>query len=655
MKIIAVTLFILGLTIHQGTYAENSDVTIVIDGKVYTTKDSLPSGSSDGSGGFVKSDNYENNESEMIVAMTLEERLGLVNASSFDKADMVNGIRVESNGRNFGQFDVNSKDTLLSLTSFLDENKLLLGNSRGYEFIIHGIETADPKFTNELGYTRSKIRFSQVVQGLHLPTSTLTVVDGSVVYLEVNLANPHDVANLIANSLPLRDLLTLAKDAAQSHFGSFDNIEIDSPVYRIMESKDGSRYTVIFEVQFGAHVIRIDATNGMVAEEYSTMDFQDECEWIDDSALTNHLSCASTTVMETFRINNQCVGSHPNCENEKYQQSINSVLTMSAWASIFGAPGPSASNFDIMYEARNPTNIADRSAWHTGYTNGTSTVGTGTGYLGGSSEERDDTIKHEWNHAWHYSRTHPATLPSGNFFAVAMGESIADTFRAFSENDWVQNLTSGGSRNLNNGTTWSNWNSGVNFNTSHKSSVILSDLFYEIQFEIGLLKGMELFIDMADQAKGSSYTTISEFREDLRNYIYNPIFLQPSQRAAICQIWQQKGMPGTLCSVPDKPSWISVINTGQCGYFPVPGGYAYGSKFTVSWANVTREDSFQLQHSQNPFVGYTTLLTTARDVTTALPYYYYTNDLFYVAVRACNESGCGELTGAPAQNTCSLN
>jgi len=45
MKIIAVTLFILGLTIHQGTYAENSDVTIVIDGKVYTTKDSLPSGS----------------------------------------------------------------------------------------------------------------------------------------------------------------------------------------------------------------------------------------------------------------------------------------------------------------------------------------------------------------------------------------------------------------------------------------------------------------------------------------------------------------------------------------------------------------------------------------------------------------------------------
>lgn len=163
-------------------------------------------------------------------------------------------------------------------------------------------------------------------------------------------------------------------------------------------------------------------------------------------------------------------------------------------------------------------------------------------------------------------------------------------------------------------------------------------------------KGSILFYAMVDHALAG--TNITELRTALRSYIYGSA-LTIAERASVCNVWQSLSMPGVLCDPPSRPSNIYVTNTGACQWVYNPHPYLYhASVYTVSWSNVNREDRFEFLSSPSPWFGYQVFLTLPKDATSISPYYYHTVGTNYAAVRACNESGCSGLTGAPAYDTC---
>lgn len=592
-----------------------------------------------------------------------QKRIKEVQPSTFTKQTDGYLLRVDIGAKNFGKVEIKSlaegeevakSEAKAKISQFLNENAAIVGRAGEYEYIVNYV-------------TRHSIKFHQIVDGMEMPDSLITIGNAhEVASLQLVVTEPGNPILDRSTWLTEEELELQAITLIDSELGGFDKRKsLERSVYRLIEhtveeESKGNELVVelipLYETFYAGYRIQLNALTGeLFGFGTDAVNALDECDKFNPTNF-GHTACDSVTpggilIFKHFRTNNSCLNQSTLCSNPQINAVQQGVLNTGISLHLAGYPGPS--DLDILYHARDPYTGAVLAAGIQFNAGQGPAISIGDPVLNSvaanANEMRQDIGGHELVHAWHAVYNY-SVRNSTLFFAKAFRESVADLLRAITSGEFTTQLPGVAPRVLDNSTTWNSWNTS----DEYIASLVLSNFFLEINKSIGggmSGKGTKLLINMIEN--GNAGTSIENLRLALRSYIYGTN-LTIAERASVCNIWTSLSMPGVLCDPPSRPASFSAVNTGICSYYG-PGLSYFGSVFRLYWSNVDREDYFEVMDSLNPWIGYVPKITFQKDVTQSFPLLYFVDGLFYVAVRACNESGCSGLSGAPAQNTCFFN
>lgn len=566
-----------------------------------------------------------------------------IEANEYESRDIQSGYRISLKANKLGKLEksiLQKKDSKASheISKFLSKQELIVGKAKDYIYEIDRV--------TEIG-EKTYVHFHQVIDSLELPPSRISLDKNQEAFsFELVSANPsNDIFNK-ESWLSEGELLDLAKASYEASYGAFSSESVDDTSYQVLFNDTATRLVVALEMSHEDYRISIDVASGEVL--FITKEVAYATRRCDNNGTTNaERDCDHSQT--TIFYNNGCVGGSSRCSDPDVSDLNLGILTSEFFTTGNGQPG--TTNFDVVFDTVHPNYIL------AGFRrfSGRNVIGLGPDWSSASSSIRQEVAAHEWGHLWHRHQNTTAYNYT-SYFSGAVKESFADLIRGFSTLDPAITMPSGWvSRNLDNNLKWTNFVNQAN--KEHANSQIISELFWEIWKGLGSTEGLKLFFYMADNqdnAKSSAPGgyTIDDFKLTLRDYLYSS--LNSSQRSTVCSIWTSRTFPDSPCKVPGKPSWFTATNLGTCGwtYVPSQGGYAYGSSYSFNWANVSREDYFNLCWSTNPFSGYICDQTFAKNDTSSLPVGQIVVGNIYVGSQGCNESGCGSLTAAAASSTC---
>ena len=584
-------------------------------------------------------------------------RLSEVGAVIYEKRELENGeytnlIGVDAGNLNKSIISKKDKKATQELAKFLAKNEALLGKAKDYEFKIVSVNQR---------MESTKVKFHQLIDGVPLPESRLTILNETTVdTFQIVTANPSDAVFDKASWISEKDLLEIARTALDTEFGRPVEEEPESSGFKGVFHKDIEAITVVFEVQFSGRLIQINAISGEVHLIANLTAAYRMCEKKPAATYGSYKDCGNSN-MEVFNNNGTCQGGSSNCTDLDYNDAKFEVQDAYLWSADGGYRLSGPASYDLMFDVYNPdaSPIVDTVGWARKNQSGLYAIGFGPSWKSASNTIQSDVAVHEYGHTIHIAHNITAYNAHQDEFGLAVGESIGDVFAAYETGDTTISLPqSFGSREVDNNRKWSDWNT---LNGYHQKSQIISEFFWEVKKALESPLGERIFFDFVEDHSSATAGNLGVFdiydvRGFVRNFIYNVgVGLTSSQRSSICSIWTSRNFPGSPCKTPDKPDWITSHIYPNCGttWDPDQQAYISGSQYYFKWDDVNREDNFWICDSENPFSGYSCFTWTSRNDTNSLPWsFVVASPTWYVAVMACNESGCSSLMGMPITNYC---
>jgi hypothetical protein len=160
------------------------------------------------------------------------------------------------------------------LARFLQANRAILGDTSNLTFKLQRYGETSKEVTEGLGHSQATLTFVQVVSGLEMPISTISLVNGRPTDVSVKLADQvdptFDRSNWISEeSLKAIAAVELEKVAARH------GLTFESPRghYRIVEAHSGDMFEVVFDVYQVAWLVRVNALTGAVVFSESLVTF----------------------------------------------------------------------------------------------------------------------------------------------------------------------------------------------------------------------------------------------------------------------------------------------------------------------------------------------------------------------------------------------
>lgn len=551
---------------------------------------------------------------------------------------------ITMSGGNLGAIDkamINEKDeTAIShLKQVLKKLGELHGKSSDYEFEIIRTFTASPL---------SGIDFRQVIDGLDVPESSITyhTESGEIAYLTVQLMDPESPELARTTWLSTEELQKIALSHILNSFGQEEGLDNEFDYkFSIENYGDVPNLAPVYTYFRAGIQVRVHAISGDVISSGSTASGESQCVKKPGASSSGHWHC-DTGAFDKFKINGVCQNNHPACMNQVYIDSKSAIDLSRNWASSRGFNGPT--NYDLMFEATEPGGLGFY-AWFRHTLAGKPIIGSNSYFSqAGTSAQHKDAMGHEYGHALHH-HFEPTGYNYKNqfYFAKAYNEMVGDVVRAFASNNYTIDIMGAPNRYLNGGRTFGQWKG----NDFYFDSMILSELFVDIRTAFTDKSAAEkMFLTMVrDQSLNSDPSSsdydVFDLRAEFKRYIYAA--LTPTQRQQVCSQWTSKGFPGSPCSPPDRPDFISVTSLGYCSYVYHPAhGWLWMERFRGDWENVELEDYYLLCDSEGLFGPYSCSVSFAKNDTSTLPGALNVLGKWHYSMKACNESGCSSLSNA---------
>lgn len=215
-------------------------------------------------------------EDALRADMTEQQFLAAAHATSFDRKTLANGVSVRASGRGFGKLDIEAlrkgnANSIRELKRFLALNEPLLGPTGESTFRIERAGSVSAGIAGPLGRTQGNVRFSQEIDGLHMPDSSATTVSGEVVSYQLHLADAGAPIFDRGHWLPETQLNKLAERQLSRHYPDIAAAQLKEGLYHIVEAHAGDAYELIYRVQHGSRAVAINVLTGAVSYDQSVV------------------------------------------------------------------------------------------------------------------------------------------------------------------------------------------------------------------------------------------------------------------------------------------------------------------------------------------------------------------------------------------------
>lgn len=202
--------------------------------------------------------------------MSAEEmRITEVQPSTFSKQSDVYLLRVDLGAKNFGKVEIKSlaqgeevakSEAKAKINQFLNENAAIVGRAGEYEYIVNYV-------------TRESIKFHQIVDGMEMPDSLITIGNAhEVLSLQLVVTEPGNPILDRSTWLTEEELELQAITLIDSELGGFDKRRsLERSVYRLIEhtieeESKGNELVVelipLYETFYAGYRIQLNALNG---------------------------------------------------------------------------------------------------------------------------------------------------------------------------------------------------------------------------------------------------------------------------------------------------------------------------------------------------------------------------------------------------------